>query len=102
MLCINIVVLYGCTIALPKSDRTRCYFDGGIVRSIAGVGGCWVFGGAIDGVARGIRAGIRAIAIGTATFSIHHLMLESSDFFTGFTFLANLVLFCGSRFKIFI
>ena len=48
-----------------------------------------------------VTKGIRAIAIGTATFSIHHLIFELSDFFTGFTFLANLLLlskFCFSSF----
>lgn len=48
-----------------------------------------------------VTKGIRAIAIGTATFSKNHLMFESSDFFTGFTFLANLGLvfkFCFSSF----
>lgn len=56
------------------------------MRSIAGFGGCWVFGGVMYGVAKGIRAGITAIAIGTTTFSKNHLIFELSDFFTGFTF----------------
>jgi hypothetical protein len=42
---------------------------------------------------------IRARAIGTTTFSIDHLMFELSDFFTCFTFLADVVLFWGSRFQ---
>ena len=49
-----------------------------------------------------VAKGIRAIAIGTTTFSIDHLMLELSDFFTLFTFLADVVLFWCSRFKVFI
>jgi hypothetical protein len=51
-------------------------------------------------VAKGIRAEIRAIAIGTTTSWINHLMFELLGFFTLFTFLVNLVLseFCFSSF----
>ena len=55
----------------------------------------------INVVAKGIRAGITAIAIGTTTFSKNHLIFELSDFFTGFTFLVNFGLlskFCFSSF----
>jgi hypothetical protein len=49
-----------------------------------------------------VAKGIRAIAIGTTTFSIDHLMFELSDFFTCFTFLADVFFFWGSRFKVLI
>lgn len=71
------------------------------MRSIARFGGCWVLGGVIDAVAKGIRAGIRAIAIGTTTSWINHLILELSNFFTCFTFLADAVFFWDSGFKFF-